>query len=554
MSSWAKEIIGRLFPAKGRSRAASDTTASTVKQHVSGNGERQRRRRRSSLSTATALLQDHSQSKAIDTTTSASTHRRIHSQPAPKIARLCHVRSQTQVNPTAKLPDHVMLPPRHDDEDEEFEESDTDEVQQATRDALQQTEDPASPEHDPTIEWEPPTWEDLWKDASRSIRSHSNTHLSTILRTPKKAANHSESGHRSSRRDRSVSRKSSFENLRSSMRPKRESSSSGASAMLRSPNVPSRQQHVTKASLDKKLPGIPYPAPPEQLPRSYLEENAARNARIIKSLQDDGILNLKDSEETHTAVIWSPAVTHEKHVVQPIEIVQRAVSRDVHNHHHVHRVLPVIDLEVLPARHFVPDGRGGYLEITEEEIPGGKPSGLDNLITEAVSKSSPRQGAVLPNVASPTRRDGSSSNGTTVVNQMHRPWLHSPGVTSSTAQSQPVRQNHEAWPMERRAMPSHASQDAQHTPSLDRGESHDLAGTRTSHQHFQYLTPNGLPSWTAINTSPESQIKPSPAPAPRQNVAAASASARGNRNAPPQQPIHTILPVHVAYGGSNVVP
>lgn len=246
MSSWAKEIIGRLFPAKGRSRAASDTTASKIKQHVSGNGERQRTRRRSSLSTATALLQDTSQSKANGNATNASTHRRIHSQPAPKIARLCHVRSQTQVNPTAKLPDHVMLSPRQDDEDEEFEESDTDEVQQATQDALQ-TGDPALLADDPTIEWEPPTWEDLWKDTSRSIKSHSNTHLSTILRTPRKAANHSGSGHRSGRRDRSVSRKSSFENLRSSMRPKRESSSSGAGAILRSPNVPVRQEHVSRS-------------------------------------------------------------------------------------------------------------------------------------------------------------------------------------------------------------------------------------------------------------------------------------------------------------------
>ncbi|KAM3424321.1 hypothetical protein BST61_g11142 [Cercospora zeina] len=545
MSSWAKEIIGRLFPTKGRSRAASDSTATKDKQHTAGNGERQRSRRRSSLSTATALFVDDSRSKANTATASVSTHRRIHSQPVPKIARLCHVRSQTQVNPTAKMPDHVMLPHRHDDEqDEELETSDIDEVQHATRDALQQTEDFLLPAHDPTIEWQPPTWEDLWKDSGGSIRSHSNTHLSATLRTTRAAAKHDGSRNTSRKRDRSVSRKSSFENLRSSVWPNRESSSSGAGGILKSPNIPTRHQHMTRVSLDKKLPGLPSHISPARLPTSHLEENAARNARIIKSLQDDGILNLKDSEETHTAVIWQPAVTHEKHVVQPVEIVQRAVSRVVHNHHHVQRVLPVLDLEVLPARHFVPDGRGGYLEITEEEIPGGKPAGLEHLISEAVSKSSPRHGAVLPQAASPPRRDESRSSGPSSVNQTHRPWLHSPGVGSSTALLKHSSEHHEAPPKNRNAVLSHlASTDAQHTASPSRVEDHDFTGTRMRHQAFQYLTPNGLPSWTAINSSPESQTRPPSAPpAPRQNVAAACASETGKRNAsPPQEQIHNVF-------------
>ncbi|KAF2217227.1 hypothetical protein CERZMDRAFT_81169 [Cercospora zeae-maydis SCOH1-5] len=548
MSSWAKEIIGRLFPTKGRNRAASDTTATKDKQHTAGHGERQRSRRRSSLSTATALFADESRSKANTTTASASTHRRIHSQPAPKIARLCHVRSQTQVNPTAKLPDHVMLPYRQQDEqDEEVETSDIDEVRHATRDALRQTEEPLLPVHDRTIEWEPPVWEDLWKDSSRSIRSHSNTHLSAILRTPRAAVKHDGSKNTSSsKRDRSVSRKSSFENLRSSVRPHRESFSSGAGGIMRVPNIPTRHQHTTRAGLDKKLPGLPSHTSPAHLPTSGLEENAARNARIIKSLQDDGILNLKDSEETHTAVIWQPAVTHEKHVVQPVEIVQRAVSRDVHNHHHVHRVLPVLDLEVLPARHFVPDGRGGYLEITEEEIPGGKPAGLEHLISEAVSRSSP------------TRRDESGSGGPAAMTQMHRPWLHAHAVGTSTTQSKRSPEKHEASPKNRNAMPSRiATSDAQHTASPERVESHEIPGSRTRHQAFQYLTPNGLPSWTAINSSAESQSKPpAAAPAPRQNVAAASGSENGKRDASllPREPIHTTLPVHVAHGGSDVAP
>lgn len=119
-----------------------------------------------------------------------------------------------------------------------------------------------------------------------------------------------------------------------------------------------------------------------------------RSSDLVQALKDNNVIDLNDTEQTHTAVVWSPAVTHETNIVKPLEIIQPAVSREVHNHHLLHQVLPVIDMEILPARHFVPDIEGGYLEISEDEIPGGKPKNLYQLIADTVFEYKP--GSQLP--------------------------------------------------------------------------------------------------------------------------------------------------------------
>ncbi|KXT00513.1 hypothetical protein AC578_4072 [Pseudocercospora eumusae] len=80
-------------------------------------------------------------------------------------------------------------------------------------------------------------------------------------------------------------------------------------------------------------------------------------------------LDLTNTEQTHTTVVWQPAVTHATHVVQPYEITRQAVDRQVHHYHYLHRTLPVTDFQILPPKHFVENSRGSYTEVSEENKP-----------------------------------------------------------------------------------------------------------------------------------------------------------------------------------------
>lgn len=412
MASWAKEVLGRVFSTKG-SKATSETTSSS---------SRSKRKKTSWTRTRVSTV---------------DSHRRGQSPPVN--------------NPPQIVPTHAPV-----DQDEERDKDESPavtahSVQRATRQALEQTTDAPFVQHDPTIEWEPPAWDDLWRNSTKSMRSHSSSRLSTFLRTPKGAANPSEVRFQADRRNRSVSRKSSFEDLRNHGQPKPDGFRS-----IRAPSVPeaapARHMSIKRSSLQKKLPSLPLHEASD-LPPRYLQENAARNARILQSLQDEGVLDLRDSEDIDTAaVVWAPTVTHETHIVQPVQVVQRAVSREVHNHHFVHGVLPVVDVQVLPARHFCPDGHGGYVEISEDQIPGGKPDHCDQVM------------------------------------ETEQRWMHYPSVTSSSSSWTGVQKD--------------ARREASRMKQADCTA--EMTGEHASQHTFTYRTHSGLPSWTAIATESSS--------------------------------------------------
>lgn len=60
---------------------------------------------------------------------------------------------------------------------------------------------------------------------------------------------------------------------------------------------------------------------------------------------------------------YSTAVTHE--VVKPKEheIVEERIYREIHNHEVYHRILPVHEVEILPARHFIHNPEGELVEV-----------------------------------------------------------------------------------------------------------------------------------------------------------------------------------------------
>lgn len=62
-----------------------------------------------------------------------------------------------------------------------------------------------------------------------------------------------------------------------------------------------------------------------------------------------------------------------KEVVKPVvhEQVEEHISRHIHNHEVYHKILPVRDVEVLPARHWVPGPDGRLIQVDEKDVYSG---------------------------------------------------------------------------------------------------------------------------------------------------------------------------------------
>ncbi|PVI08561.1 hypothetical protein DM02DRAFT_679320 [Periconia macrospinosa] len=83
----------------------------------------------------------------------------------------------------------------------------------------------------------------------------------------------------------------------------------------------------------------------------------------------DGIIDLKDSIQIHKKTQVAPAVQHETVKPKEHEFVEERIYREIHNHDVYHRILPVHDIEILPARHFVHDSNGELIEVSGDLFP-----------------------------------------------------------------------------------------------------------------------------------------------------------------------------------------
>lgn len=155
---------------------------------------------------------------------------------------------------------------------------------------------------------------------------------------------------------------------------------------------------IRRSSLQKPLPELPLPlgalSGEESYDSAVNSELGQEPGYLVKDSKTPvdlkGVVDLRDTVDTDVQKTWSPAVIHEKRIVNTHEIVQRAITREIHNHHIFHRVLPIMDIEVLPARHFVLDENGGLVEIPAEEAPVESPERLHQLISETVANMMPK--------------------------------------------------------------------------------------------------------------------------------------------------------------------
>ncbi|KAI4168083.1 MAG: hypothetical protein LQ343_006682 [Gyalolechia ehrenbergii] len=139
------------------------------------------------------------------------------------------------------------------------------------------------------------------------------------------------------------------------------------------------------------------------------------------------------------------AVVHERVHQDVHHIREEVITKEIHEHDVYHRILPIIDVEVLPPRHFLPVEGGGLVEISGKEVPG---RGNNWVIAETASKIPSDQRA--PKGSRPfSARHFPGAEGDTVKYDMpdghqrtEQTWVHQPELETGG------RDSGQTWPME----------------------------------------------------------------------------------------------------------
>ncbi|MCJ1472264.1 hypothetical protein MMC13_000911 [Lambiella insularis] len=215
----------------------------------------------------------------------------------------------------------------------------------------------------------------------------------------------------------------------------------------------SSKSHARQPSLQKPLPNAPYEsqaldrrqAQSESIPGQTHAQNTINSARPNISSQE--VLDRAQGNTHDTEVIEkiAPAVVHETMNKDIHHIRHEVVTREIHEHTYYHRILPVIDVEVLPPRHFLPVEGGGLVEVSADEVPG---RGKNWVIAETASKI-PSSGALPsePRVFSAREFRGTEGDDKRFITpegyeRTEQTWVHPPELeTLSEASGQ-------TWPME----------------------------------------------------------------------------------------------------------
>ncbi|QDS74628.1 hypothetical protein FKW77_009102 [Venturia effusa] len=80
--------------------------------------------------------------------------------------------------------------------------------------------------------------------------------------------------------------------------------------------------------------------------------------------------DFNNSEDVDFYTQYAPAVTHETVIPEIHHVEHEVLTREIHNYDIYHRILPIKDIEVLPAKHFVRDPVTG--ELTQIPAPPGR--------------------------------------------------------------------------------------------------------------------------------------------------------------------------------------
>ena len=124
---------------------------------------------------------------------------------------------------------------------------------------------------------------------------------------------------------------------------------------------------------------------------------------------------------------------------------EEVITKEIHEHDVYHRILPIIDVEVLPPRHFLPVEGGGLVEISGKEVPG---RGNNWVVAETASKIPSDQPAPKGSRAFSARHfpgtEGDAVKYSTPegLQRTEQTWVHRPELETGG------RDSGQTWPME----------------------------------------------------------------------------------------------------------
>ncbi|CAF9939880.1 MAG: hypothetical protein ALECFALPRED_008366 [Alectoria fallacina] len=213
--------------------------------------------------------------------------------------------------------------------------------------------------------------------------------------------------------------------------------------------------HSRQQSVPKPLPSIPVAADrgnanrqTEPTPQSSSILNRSRPVPTsqtgLRDAQD--IVNQAKTNTYDTQVVErvAPAVVHEEVHRAVHHVREEVITREIHTHDVYHRILPVVDVEVLPPRHFLPVEGGGLVEISAQEVPG---RGSNWVIAETASKI-PSDQAAPSAMTQFTARNFPGREGDAVkymspegYEKTSQTWVHPPELEEG------ARLTGQSWPM-----------------------------------------------------------------------------------------------------------
>lgn len=123
-------------------------------------------------------------------------------------------------------------------------------------------------------------------------------------------------------------------------------------------------------------------------PRGAAVDAGPQN-EIARDLGVENVVDLNDSVDTTYHAKQAPAVVQETTRADVHEILHEVIDREIHHHHVYRRILPVHEVEVLPARHFIEDTDGVRREVPRHMVPGRDPDITDRMLAQAFKTAPP---------------------------------------------------------------------------------------------------------------------------------------------------------------------
>ncbi|RDW69821.1 hypothetical protein BP6252_08841 [Coleophoma cylindrospora] len=133
------------------------------------------------------------------------------------------------------------------------------------------------------------------------------------------------------------------------------------------PAVAFAHRKMSTEARDSYDPSTRRAAPPVSM-KNYGRNGAlAEGAKEKPSLK--GVVDLTNTVDTNVRTKQAP-VTHEHVTPRVHHVREEAITREIHTHDVFHRVLPVIETEILPTKHYIQTSDGKLIEIPADQIPG----------------------------------------------------------------------------------------------------------------------------------------------------------------------------------------